>query len=80
MVFYKDHFTILNCFTLIDNAWTQVTYRTLNSAWRKPWPDSVAERDFEGFESDDSSLIEEVVSIGKSLGLKVESDDVHELW
>ena len=30
--FWKDHFTIRNCFTLIDNAWTLAIYRTLNSA------------------------------------------------
>ena len=41
--------------------------------------DSVAERDFEGFESDDSSFIDEVVSMGRSMGLEEESDDVHEL-
>ena len=75
MEFWKDHFTVLNCLTLIDNAWTQVTYRTLNSAWKKLWPDSVAERDFE---SDDSALIDGVVSMGKSMGLKVERDDIHE--
>ena len=75
MEFWKDHFTILNCLILIDNAWTQVTYRTLNSAWKKLWPDSVAERDFE---SDDSALIDGVVSMGKSMGLKVERDDIHE--
>ena len=26
MELWKDHFTILNCLILIDNAWTQVTY------------------------------------------------------
>ena len=34
MEFWKDHFTILNCHNLMDDAWTQVTYRTLNSAWK----------------------------------------------
>ena len=43
------------------------------------WPDSVAERDYEGFESDGSALIDEVVSMRKSMGLEVESEDVHEL-
>ena len=77
--FWEDHYIILNCLTLIDNALTQVTYRTLNSAWKKLWPHSVEERDFEGFESDDSAFIDEVVCMGKSMGLKVESEDVHEL-
>ena len=65
MEFWKDHFTILNCLSLLDNTWTQVAYRTLNSVWKILWPESVAERDFEGFESDDSALIDEVVSMGK---------------
>jgi len=33
--FWKRHFNILHCLTLIDKAWQQVTYRTMNSAWRK---------------------------------------------
>ena len=74
--FWKAHFTILNCLTLTDNAWTQVTYITLNSAWRKLWPDSVAERDFDWFESDDSVLIDEVMSMGKGMELKVEMKKV----
>ena len=50
---------------------------TLNSAWKKLWPDSVAERDCEGFESDGSALVDKIVSIGKSMGLDVQSEDVH---
>ena len=75
----KDHFTFLKSLTLIDNAWTQETYRTHNSAWKKPWPDSVAEGVLEGFESDDCALNDEVVFMGKVIGLDVESEDVHEL-
>ena len=44
--FLKDHFTILDYLNLVDNVWIQVTYITQNSAWRKLWPDYVAERDF----------------------------------
>ena len=77
--FWKDHFTNLNSLTLIDNALTQETYRTLNSAWKDLWPDSVAEGDLERSESDDSVLIDEVVPMGNSIGLEVESEDVDEL-
>ena len=49
-----------------------MTYRTLKTAWKKLWPDSVAERDIEGSEPDDSVLIDEVVSMAKSIGLEVE--------
>ena len=63
---WKDHFNIMNYLTLIDNTWTQVTYRTLNPALKKLWPVSVAERDFEGFEPDDSAFIDEVAAQTKT--------------
>ena len=42
------------------------------------WPDTVAERDIEWIEPDNSALIDEVVSMGRSMGLEEESEDV--LW
>ena len=58
-----------------------MTYRTLSSAWKKLWPDSVAEGDFEGFEPDDSAHIHEFLweNFGRSAALKLEGEDVHEL-
>ncbi|GFT76687.1 tigger transposable element-derived protein 1 [Nephila pilipes] len=57
-------------------AWQGVTKRTLNSAWRKLWPDVVLKREgFEGFEP----IEEEIVSIGRSMGLEVEEADVADL-
>ena len=43
----ENHFTILNYVNLIDNAWNQVSYGSMNSAWWKLWPGCVPERDFE---------------------------------
>ena len=92
--FWKNHFNIYHCITLIDKAWNQVSYRTMNSAWRKLWPDCVTERQFEGFDSvagtstaadveeesrEDSQLIDEIVSMGQNLGLEMDSGDVEEL-
>ncbi|XP_067135000.1 tigger transposable element-derived protein 1-like [Centruroides vittatus] len=74
--FWKNHFHILNCVHLIDNAWNQVTYRTMNSAWRKLWPDCVPERDFEGFNEE---IVDDIVSIGQSIGLEVDNEDIEEL-
>ena len=44
------------------------------------------ERDFEGFETDvpaadveENTLVEEIISLGKSMGLEVDSKDVEEL-
>ena len=89
--FWKDHFTILTCVTLIDIAWSQVTYRTLNSAWKKLMPTNVAARDFEGFdvgfgEEEDVDadvqeigILDDIVSMGRNMGLEVEAEDVTEL-
>ena len=38
-------------------------------------PDSVAERDFEGFETDNSAFIDDVVSMGRCMCLEVECED-----
>ena len=71
-----NHFNILNCLTLVDKAWQQVTYRTMNSAWRKLWPECVAGRDFD---NEDSAVIDDNVSLGKNMGLEVNNEDVEEL-
>nr|XP_023656335.1 tigger transposable element-derived protein 1-like isoform X2 [Paramormyrops kingsleyae] len=83
--YWKDHFNILHCISLINKAWEEVTCRTLNSSWRKVWPEAVPQRDFEGFEEqeeemiDDLFLMEEIVSLGRSMGLEVDGGDVQEL-
>ncbi|GFU08901.1 tigger transposable element-derived protein 1 [Nephila pilipes] len=57
-------------------AWQGVTKRTLNSAWRKLWPDVVLKREgFEGFEP----IEEEILSIGRSMDLEVDEADVADL-
>ncbi|XP_045104973.1 tigger transposable element-derived protein 1-like, partial [Portunus trituberculatus] len=72
--FWKQRYNIVICVKLIDIAWQGVTKRTLNSAWRKLWPDVVLERDFEGF----NPVEEEIVSIGRSMGLQIDEADVAE--
>lgn len=76
--FWKDHFNIAICLRIIDQAWLGVTTRTLTSAWKKLWPEAVAERAFEGLEPEVSE-VEEIVSLGKSMGLEVDERDVNEL-
>ena len=46
--FWKNHFSILNCISLIDKAWVEVSSRTMNSAWKKLWPECVLQKHFEG--------------------------------
>ncbi|GFU02706.1 tigger transposable element-derived protein 1 [Nephila pilipes] len=74
--FWKNHYNIVISLKLIDIAWHGVIKRTLNSAWRKLWPDIGLKREgFEGFEP----VEEEIVSIGRSMGLEVDEADVADL-
>lgn len=47
----------------------------MQSTCKKLWPEPATERYFEGF---DVSVVEDIESLGKSMGLEV-SDDVEEL-
>ncbi|XP_066978517.1 tigger transposable element-derived protein 1-like isoform X3 [Macrobrachium rosenbergii] len=78
--FWKEHFNILHCINLIDKAWNEVSYRTLQLAWKKLWPNCVAERGFGGFEAEtEVQVVDEIVSMGKSMGLEVNDADMEEL-
>ncbi|XP_005008025.1 tigger transposable element-derived protein 1-like [Cavia porcellus] len=77
--FWK-HFHIVNCLKIIDKTWDGVTKRTLNSAWRKLWPDCVLGHDLEGLAHEQElPVIDEIVSLGKTMGLEVNEDDIQEL-
>lgn len=75
--FWKDYYNIVHCLRTIDKAWRSVSLRTMNSAWKKLWPDCVTDRDSEDFES--VLLVNDIISLGKSLGLELSDDDVEEL-
>ncbi|GCC25022.1 hypothetical protein chiPu_0003426 [Chiloscyllium punctatum] len=78
--YWKDHFNILHCISLIDKSWNEVSFRTLQLAWRKLWLDCVSERDFQGFEEETSvNVVNEIVTLGQNMGLEVDEDDVMEL-
>ncbi|XP_066965019.1 tigger transposable element-derived protein 1-like [Macrobrachium rosenbergii] len=91
--FWKEHFHILSCVRLINKAWADVSKRTLTAGWRNLWPDGAPLRDCEGFDApsqlgDDPGAeplplpdtdVEEIVSVAKSMGLEVSSDDIEEL-
>ncbi|XP_008104049.2 tigger transposable element-derived protein 1 [Anolis carolinensis] len=76
--FWKDHYDITTCVGIIDMAWEGVTRRSLNSAWKKLWPEVVSERGFEESKPEEL-VVGEIVSIGKSMGLEVDEGDVHDL-
>ncbi|GFS97340.1 tigger transposable element-derived protein 1 [Nephila pilipes] len=76
MEFWKNHCNIVICLKLIDIACQGVTKRILNSACRQLWPDVVLKREgYEGF----GPIEEEIVSIGRSMGLEVDEADVADL-
>ena len=77
--FWKSHFNILHCVTLLHKSWQQVNIRTLQAAWRNLWPSLARDRDFEGFDPADPSVVEDIVSMGTSLGLDIDNKDVEEL-
>ncbi|XP_064116192.1 tigger transposable element-derived protein 1-like [Macrobrachium nipponense] len=93
--FWKEHFDIVICIRLIDQAWQEVSRQTLNSSWRKLWPDAVSARDFEGFDVgkagaaesetvDDPETVsqpdlDEIIALGKSMGLVFDEDDINNL-
>ncbi|GIY42743.1 tigger transposable element-derived protein 1 [Caerostris darwini] len=64
--------------SFVEWAWLGVTTKTLTSAWKKLWPEAVAERIYEELEPG-VSVEEDIVSLGKSMGLEVEERDVNEL-
>ncbi|KAG7165060.1 Tigger transposable element-derived protein 1-like 208 [Homarus americanus] len=54
--------------------------RCLCAAWRPLWPECVLQRDFEGFEElKEEAVVHEIVSLGNSMGLEVDDDEVEEL-
>ena len=70
----------MNCLKVINRAWDGVTKRTLNSAWRKLWPDCALGHDVEGLAHErEPPGVDETVPLGKTRGLEVNEDDIWEL-
>ncbi|XP_022909635.2 tigger transposable element-derived protein 1-like [Onthophagus taurus] len=78
--FWKYHFHIFACLEIIDKAWEGVNKRTLISAWKKLWPESVVECHSEKVDTlDVEPLVNEIVSLANTIGLEVNSNDIDEL-
>ncbi|GBN24260.1 hypothetical protein AVEN_224087-1 [Araneus ventricosus] len=73
--FQKYHFHIISCLKMIENTWEEVTKKTVTSAWKNLWKDSIVECNFEGFET---VLVEpavsNIVSFAKIMGLDEKND------
>ena len=88
---WKGHFHILNAINLIDSVSNQVSYRALNSTRKKLCPECGPNRDHDGFEMTLVLLsiakkllmilhiIDDIVTIGQSMGLEVDGDDIEDL-
>jgi hypothetical protein len=75
--FWKGHFNIADVVFLIVIAWNEVSVRCLNSAWRPLWPDTVAPRDFKGFQQlEEEPVVQEIVCLGSYMGLEINEEDV----
>ncbi|XP_033001754.1 tigger transposable element-derived protein 1-like [Lacerta agilis] len=74
--FWKDHFDIVTCLKMITTAWDGISQRNLNCAWRSLWPDCVATSDSDAPES---TVVQDIVSLGRTMGLEVTEEDVCEL-
>ncbi|XP_068245325.1 tigger transposable element-derived protein 1-like [Palaemon carinicauda] len=75
---YLEHFDIVICLKMIDQAWQEISRRTLNSAWTKLWSEDDSEN-VDDPEPDAQSEVAKIVTLRKSMGLEVDETDIDEL-
>ena len=76
--FWRDHFDIVSC--LITIAWDGISRRNLNSAWLNLWPDCVVTSDSGvSAPAPELTVMEEIVALGRNMGLEVTEEDICEL-
>ncbi|KAF6323389.1 hypothetical protein mRhiFer1_008367 [Rhinolophus ferrumequinum] len=75
--FWENHFNILYCLHVIDKAWRDVSQND-EVSMEELWPDTVPEHVFDDIE-EDAPIVEDILSLGKSMCLEMSSDDVEEL-
>ncbi|XP_053129291.1 tigger transposable element-derived protein 1-like [Hemicordylus capensis] len=74
--YWKHHFDIVSCLQLIKIAWDSVSQRNLNSCWKNLWAACVASTESS---TQEQAVVEEIVSLGQTMGLEVSTQDVEEL-
>ncbi|KAL0269199.1 UNVERIFIED_CONTAM: hypothetical protein PYX00_007011 [Menopon gallinae] len=72
--YWKNQFHIVKCLKVIDKAWEGITKKVINSAWGKLWPECVLDT-----KEQDLPVIQDILSLGKNMGLEVNEEDVQEL-
>ncbi|CAH2248995.1 tigger transposable element-derived 1-like [Pelobates cultripes] len=69
-----------NFIKIITIAWTGVSQTNLNSAWRNLWPYCVVKpASSASVPAPESAVLEEIVSLGRTMDLEVTEEDVYEL-
>lgn len=76
--FWKHHFNIFYCFNLIDKAWRQVTYRTMNSEGNYGRIMLPADY-FDGFDTKDFTVVDDIGSLGKKISMEVNNENLEVL-
>ncbi|XP_007665107.1 tigger transposable element-derived protein 1 [Ornithorhynchus anatinus] len=75
--FWKDY-NIRHAVENIASSWDEITSRAMNGAWQRLWSDCVPE--FEGFDQTLQAVRENIVALGKRLGMgDLEPSDIDEL-
>ncbi|CAH2325224.1 tigger transposable element-derived 1-like [Pelobates cultripes] len=78
--FWREHFGIVSCLQIITIAWAGVSQTNLNSAWRNLWPDCVVKpASSASAPAPESTVLEEIVFLGRTMVLEVTEEDVYEL-
>ncbi|CAH2300457.1 tigger transposable element-derived 1-like [Pelobates cultripes] len=78
--FWREHFDIVSFLQIITIARAGVSQTNLNSAWRNMWPDCVVKPASSAFApAPESTVLEEIVSLGWAMGLEETEEDVYEL-
>jgi hypothetical protein len=72
--FWKEKFDILEAIWLIQKAWSEVTQRQLNSAWRKLCPPCI-----QGDGDNVPEIMDETLTTVRDLEMEVNEDDIEEL-
>ncbi|GBM50571.1 hypothetical protein AVEN_266788-1 [Araneus ventricosus] len=77
--FRKYHFHIVVCLKNIANTWEGVTKKILTSVWKRLWPESFVECDFERFETVFvKPVVNEIMCLDNIMGLEVDNNDIDE--
>ncbi|CAH2322197.1 tigger transposable element-derived 1-like [Pelobates cultripes] len=76
----EDLLEDFNFIKIITIAWAGVSQTNLNSAWRNLWPDCVVKpASSASAPAPESTVLKEIVSLGRTMVLEVTEEDVYEL-